>query len=102
MSSKDETSMYSEKPEYPHSDGLDELHKPLNVGVDKMKLKNTILYDNHEYEQKLELGKAIHEIVINHEVLQHSLRPEYKEVLDLYMKESVKSFPKKIWNLNPE
>ena len=96
MSSKDETSMYSEKPEYPHSDGLDELHKPLNVGVDKMKLKNIILYDNHEYEQKLELGKAIHEIVINHEVLQQSLRPEYKEALDLYMKESVKSFSENI------
>ena len=88
--------MYREKPKVIdlHSDGLDESHKPLTEGVDKMKLKkNTIFYYNHEYEQKLELGKAIHEIVINHEVLQHSLRPEYKEVLDLYMKESVKSFP---------
>ena len=47
-SSKDETSIDSEKPKDPHSDGLDELHKPLTVGVDKMKLKNTILNDNHK------------------------------------------------------
>ena len=38
----------------------------------------------HEYEQKLELGKAIHEIINNHEVYLNSLRPEYKEALDLY------------------
>ena len=67
-SSKDETSMYSEKLKDPHSDGLDELHKPLTVGVDKMKLKNTLLINSHEYKQKLELGKAIHEIIKNHEV----------------------------------
>ena len=62
MSSKDETSMYSEKPKVNdlHSDGLDELHKPLTVGVDKMQLKDIILYGHHEYEQKLELGKKIY------------------------------------------
>ena len=44
---KDETSMGSENPKVNdlHSDGLDELQKPLTVGVDTMKLKNTILYD---------------------------------------------------------
>ena len=54
-SSKEETSMYSEKPKVNdlHSEGLDELHKPLTVGVDKIKLRNTLLNDNHEYEQKL-------------------------------------------------
>ena len=53
-------------------------------GVDTMKLKDTILNDNHEYEQKLELGKAITEIINNYEVYLNSLRPEYKEALDLY------------------
>ena len=56
---------------------MDELHKPLTVGVDKMELENSIVNDDHEYEQKF--WKAIHEIVINHGVLQQSLRPEYKE-----------------------
>ena len=80
-------SMYRKKPKVNelHSDGLDELHKPLTVGVDKMKLRNTLLNDNHEYEQKLELGKAIHKFVINDGVPRQSLRPEYKEALDLYL-----------------
>ena len=48
-------------------------------------MRNTILNGAHEYEQKLELGKAIFEIVINDdEVDLDSLRPEYKEALDLY------------------
>ena len=39
----------------------------------------------HEYEQKLELGKAIFEIVINDDEIDlDSLRPVYKEALDLY------------------
>ena len=71
---------------------MDELHKPLTVGVDEMKLRNTLLNDMHEYEQKLEheyqqkheLGKAIHKIIINDGVPQQSLRPEYKKALDLY------------------
>ena len=39
---------------------MDELHKSLTVGVDEVKLRNTIRNNNHEYKQKLELGKAIH------------------------------------------
>ena len=96
---KDETSMYMEKPEVNdlHSDGLDETHKPLTVGVDKMKLKNTILHYNHEYKQKLELGKAIYEIITNDDEIDlDSLIPEHKEALDLYMKKSVKLFPENI------
>ena len=58
-----------------------------------MKLKNTILHYNHEYKQKLELGKAIYEIISNDEIDLDSLIPEYKEALDLYMKKSVKLFP---------
>ena len=68
-----------------HSDGLHELHKPLTVGVDKMKLKNTLLINNHEYKQKLELGKAIHEIITNDDEIdldtrtQRSIRFIYEE-----------------------
>ena len=43
-----------------HSDKLDDSHKPLTVGVDKMELENSIVNEDHEYEQKFELGKAIH------------------------------------------
>ena len=42
---------------------VNELHKPLTDEIDKMKLKNIILYDNHEHKQKLELGKKIDEII---------------------------------------
>ena len=61
-----------------------------------MELENSIVNDDHEYEQKFELRKAIHEIVIKRGVCQQSLRPERKEALDLYMKESVKLFPENI------
>ena len=56
-------------------------------------MRNTILNDaheyeqkpEHEYEQKLELGKVIFEIVINDDEIDlDSLRPVYKEALDLY------------------
>ena len=58
---KDEPSMYKQK--NLHSDRLDELHKPLTVGDDTMKLENTILNTNQEYEQKRELWKKIYEII---------------------------------------
>ena len=64
--------------------------------IDQIKVKNIILYHNHEHKQKLELGKKIYEIINNHEVDLDSLRSEYKEALDLYMKKSVKSFPENI------
>ena len=76
-----------------HSDGLDETHKPLTVGVDKIELENTILYHNHNYKRKLDLGKDIYEFIHKNDVFPNSLRPEYKEALDVYMKESVESFP---------
>ena len=89
-----------------HSDGLDESHNPPSVSnsdpikksneksmINKEELKNALLINNHEHEQKLELGEAIHGIVIRQGVRQRSLIPEHKEALDLYMKDSVESFP---------
>ena len=35
----------------------------------------------------------VYEIINNHPLCQQSLRSEYREALDLYMKESVESFP---------
>ena len=93
-SSKDETSMYKRKDT--HSDKLDNSRKPLTMGVDKMKLRNTILHYDHEHKQKLELGEVVHEIIRNDEVDLDSLRPEYKEALDLYKKKSVESIPEDI------
>ena len=81
------------KVNYLHSDGLDELHKPLTECVDTMQFENIILYDNQEYKRKLDLGKEIHEFIHKNEVYINSLVPERKEVFDLYMKESVESFP---------
>ena len=75
---------------------MDELHKPLTAGVDKMEVRNTILYDTHEHKMKLELGETVHEIIRNDEVDLDSLRPEYKEALDLYLKKSMESFPENI------
>ena len=89
-----ETSMYRKKPKVNdlHSDGLDETHKPLTVGVDTMQFENIILYDNQEYKRKLDLGKKIYEFIHKNDVYPNSVRPEYKEALDVYMEESVESF----------
>ena len=50
----------------------------------------------NEHKQKLELEEAVHEIIRNDEVDLDSLRPEYKEALDLHLKKSVKLFPQNI------
>ena len=59
-----------------------------------VEFENSIIYDNQEYKLKVDLGKEIYEFIYKNEVVYlNSLRAEYKEVLDLYMKESVESFP---------
>ena len=63
------------------------------MGVDEIELENIIIYHNHEYKQKLDLGKKIYEIIHKNDVYPNSLIPERKEALDIYMKESVESFP---------
>ena len=82
---KDETSMYRKKPRLNdmNSDGMDE--SPSDE-IDEIELRNTILYHKHEYKRKLELGKAVHKIVINDEVDEDELLPEHKEALDLYIR----------------
>ena len=69
-------------------------------GMDEIELRNTILYHKHEYKRKLELGKAVHKIVINDEVDEDELLPEHKEALDLHLKKSMETIPNNI-ELNP-
>ena len=65
-------------------------------------MKNTILDYNHEYEQIL--GSQEAKLIKKTGYHEESLRSEYKETLDLYMKTSVKSFPENIefkpWQLS--
>ena len=58
-----------------HNDGYKELEKIL-------------AYDNYEYIKKLD-----YDIINKNEIYQESLRSEYKEALELYMKKSVKLLP---------
>ena len=55
-----------------------------------------VLYYNHEYKRKLELGKALHKIVINDEVDEDELLAEHKEALDLHLKKSMETIPNNI------
>ena len=68
--------IYNNPPSVSTSDPIKRLNEKSKINIEE--LENTIVNDDHEYEQKFELGKAIHEIVINHGVRQQSLRPEYK------------------------
>ena len=59
----------------------------------KTELENTILYHNHEYKRTLDLRKDIYVFIHKNDVYPNSLIPEHKEALDVYMKESMESFP---------
>ena len=98
-SSKEETSMYKRKD--PHSNGLDE--SP-DDEIDDEELDQMIVNDDYEYTKKRKLGGKVYKIINNREARQQSLRPEFKEALDLYLKTSVESFPDNIefkpWQLS--
>ena len=46
----------------------------------------TIKLDAAEYKNKLKLGKIIYEEIEEHEIPEESLRREYKEAKELYIK----------------
>ena len=54
--------------------------------ISKEELRNTILNDAHEYEQKLELGKTIYEMVGEGVVAYQALTGDMKEQVDFYIK----------------
>ena len=75
---EDETSMYRKKPKLNdlHSDGLDELHNLPSVStsdpikrsnekskINKEELRKHLIKIGNEYEEKLELGKEIYEML---------------------------------------
>ena len=46
----------------------------------------TLKLDDVEYKNKLELGKIIYEEIKEHDISEESLRREYKEAKELYIK----------------
>ena len=51
----------------------------------------TIRLDAADYKNKLKLGKIIYEEIEEHEIPEESLRREYKEAKELYIKHKEKS-----------
>ena len=88
-------SMHRGKPKDPHEDGLDESSLSTDE-IDDKELEKILVLDNYEYTKTRKLGKKVYEIINNRELDEDSLRPGYKEALDLYMKKSVESFPENI------
>ena len=78
--SKDETSMHSEKPKDPHSDGLDESPVPGDE-IDEKEMKSILVLDNYKYAKKSKLGEAIFEIITNDDEIDQKLQHEYEQIL---------------------
>ena len=53
--------------------------------------------DDTEYNEKLELGRTIHKITKEYNINEVSICKEYKEALDLFMKQT-----KKTRNIDPD
>ena len=49
-----------------------------------------------EYKEKMELGKTIHENVREYNILEETIPREYKELLELYMKQKQNIDPEKV------
>ena len=61
------------------------VYKPSST--DKEVLIKTLLNDDTEYKEKMELGKTIYEQVKEYNINEESIPKEYKEPLELYMKQ---------------
>ena len=57
---------------------------------DKEVLIKTLLKADTEYKEKMELGKTIYEQVKEYNINEESIPKEYKEPLELYMKQKKK------------
>ena len=62
------------------------VHKPSTL--EKEAIIKTIVNDDNEYRGKIELGKIVYESIEEHNINQDSIRNEYKEALELYMKQN--------------
>ena len=61
--------------------------KPAQTTIDEKALERSALKINKEYEEKIELGKALYKILNKGVVQEESFPPEWQKALDLYLKQ---------------
>ena len=67
---------------------LDTTNKTYEVStLENKEMTRRLIKDDEEYKYKVERGKKIYEKVGNYGMKEESLCPEYKEMLDMYMKQ---------------
>ena len=69
------------------ADREDEVECELQTTIDEKALERTALKINKEYEEKIELGKALYKILNKGVVQEESFPPEWQKALDLYLKQ---------------
>ena len=69
------------------ADREDEVECEPQTTIDEKALEITALKINKEYEEKVELGKALYKILNKGVVQEESFPPEWQKALDLYLKQ---------------
>merc|ERR1712030_69144 len=69
------------------ADREDEVECELQTTIDEKALERSALKINKEYEEKIELGKALYKILNKGVVQEESFPPEWQKALDLYLKQ---------------
>ena len=69
------------------ADREDEVECEPQTTIDEKALERTALKINKEYEEKVELGKALYKILNKGVVQEESFPPEWQKALDLYLKQ---------------
>ena len=69
------------------ADREDEVECEPQTTIDEKALERTALKINKEYEEKVELGKALYKILNKGVVQEESFPPEWQRALDLYLKQ---------------
>ena len=69
------------------ADREDEVECEPQTTIDEKALERSALKINKEYEEKIELGKALYKILNKGVVQEESFPPEWQKALDLYLKQ---------------
>ena len=69
------------------ADREDEVECEPHTTIDEKALERSALKINKEYEEKIELGKALYKILNKGVVQEESFPPEWQKALDLYLKQ---------------
>ena len=69
------------------ADREDEVECEPQTTIDEKALERTALKINKEYEEKVELGKALYKILNKGVVQEESFPPDWQKALDLYLKQ---------------